>query len=228
MLKPFASWLGSSLLGGSLVLALGAGAAQAASLSTSGTWSTAVLDNGAVLAGGTNAISWGTSAGYGQSGYVFTGVSATVSNFVNPFKIGTFTHNNFPIYGNALDFATLNVNLNLDSVTQSFSFLFDHLETPNSGLCEGPGTTICPDRVTFPNASSSQTVVLGGIAYNLTLTGFLKNGYATTSFWTEEGQANSADLYARLTAVPEPLTVLGTAVALGLGTVFRRRHAATK
>lgn len=149
-----------------------------------------------------------------------------MSNFASPFKVGTFTHNNFPIYGTTLDFATLNVSLSLDSITQNFSFIFDHLETLNVGPCEGEGVTICPDRVTFPNATSSQTVVLGGIAYNLTLTGFLRDGYATSSFWTEEGQANSADLYARLSAVPEPLTVLGTVVALGVGTALRRRPAA--
>jgi len=98
-----------------------------------------------------------------------------VSNFASPFKVGTFTHNNFPIYGTTLDFATLNVSLSLDSITQNFSFIFDHLETLNVGPCEGEGVTICPDRVTFPNATSSQTVVLGGIAYNLTLTGFLRD-----------------------------------------------------
>ncbi|MEB3162963.1 MAG: PEP-CTERM sorting domain-containing protein [Prochlorothrix sp.] len=33
-------------------------------------------------------------------------------------------------------------------------------------------------------------------------------------------------MYARLSAVPEPLTVLGTVVALGVGTALRRRPAA--
>ncbi|MEQ9356384.1 THxN family PEP-CTERM protein [Coleofasciculus chthonoplastes] len=212
-----------------LGLALSARGANAAFLNTSGTW-TNTQPVGSINGENTNTISWGTG---GTSSYVFDGVSETVdiNDLINaPFLLGQFTHNNFPIFDPVLQSATLNVDLSLDSFSQTFLFDFTHLETPNNASpCEAGGVQPCPDLVSFPNEDSSQFITLDGVDYKLTLIGFSQNGLgnAVDEFLTIENQSNTANLFAQLTEVetenvPEPLTILGSATALGIGALLKR------
>ncbi|MBP0020376.1 MAG: THxN family PEP-CTERM protein [Cyanobacteria bacterium SBLK] len=232
---------------GAIAVALTVGfapAANAASLNTSGTWTNIVPSGSGTIAGaGTNTLFWGEPAsGSGQSGYNFTGVTdnVEVSDLVDTnFLLGTFTHNNFPIYGTSLDTATLNVNFSLGSTNTTFSFLVDHFETPNNANpCAAGGVPSCPDLVSFPNTTSEEIVTINEVDYNLTLSGFSTNGGVdiVESFLTLEGVANTAGLYATLTAienpitedpnpVPEPASIVAllTLGTLGLGGTLKRK-----
>lgn len=224
------------VLAGTFITAISAiGEAQAFSLSTSGTWTDAIDSFGgnAIFGQGTNQISWG--AGNAKSSYVFTGINPaqekTEAELTNPFLLGTFTHNNVPIFFPSLDSATLNVAFNLDAVTSTFSFRFAHNETSNSpGTCLPGSVSICDDVVTFPTATSSETITLDGVDYNLTLIGFSQNNGATivSSFLTQENRSNQAGLYAQLTrspnqaAVPEPFSIIATGLALGMGATLKK------
>ncbi|MEM9540629.1 MAG: THxN family PEP-CTERM protein [Cyanobacteria bacterium P01_E01_bin.42] len=187
--------------------------ANAASLNTSGTWTNVVPSGSGIITGtGTSTLSWGTPAsGNGQSGYNFTGVTddVEVSDLVGTnFLLGTFTHNNFPIYGTSLDTATLNVDFTLGSTNTNFSFLVDHFETPNNANpCAAGGIPSCPDLVSFPNTTSQEIVTIDEVDYNLTLSGFSTNSGVdiVESFLTLEGVANTAGLYATLTALENPV-----------------------
>jgi hypothetical protein len=220
------------------------GAANAASLTTSGIWIDADPSDTVGLTGiKTNEIFWGSPASSsGQSGYSFVSMgSATVdpSDLVAaPFAIGTFTHNNFPIFSlpdpSSITGATLDVDLSLDAFSTTFTFDFAHFETPNSvNPCAAGGSQPCPDEVSFLDGGvSSQFITLEGIDYNLTLIGFSQDGGTTLvdKFLTLEGQANSAVLYAQLTevpppaATPEPASLLGLIAIGGIATALKCKH----
>ena len=109
-----------------------------------------------------------------------------------------------------------------------FSCTFDLDETPNSGTCTYPGLTTCPDRVSIPNVSSTETVELGGIEYVLAIVGFSTDDGSTITdgFITEEDAENTATLCARLVEyqVPEPgvLSLIGLGL-LAFGAKSRKR-----
>jgi hypothetical protein len=218
-----------------------AGAANAASLTTSGIWTDVDPDNTVGITGiGTSEISWGTPAtSSGQSGYSFVGVGpATVDPadlVAAPFALGTFTHNNFPIFGtpnpSSITGATLDVDLALDAFSTTFTFDFAHFETNNSANpCPAGGAQPCPDEVSFLDGGvSDQFITLEGIDYNLTLIGFSQDGGTTLveNFLTLESQANSAVLYAQLTEVPstpEPATLLGLIAIGGVAVALKRKQ----
>ncbi|MEM8602755.1 MAG: THxN family PEP-CTERM protein [Cyanobacteria bacterium P01_H01_bin.121] len=223
--------------------------AQALSFTTSGTWATASLTDGTVANGiSTNSISWGTGVGSGNSSYVFTGEPTTDLSFqesiTGRFVLGTFTHNNFPITGETLSQATLQLNFNLGPVNTVFNFDFQHHETPNETPCNPTGTTICPDVVLIANNIATETITIANTSYNLTLLGFQNSdGSTAEQFLTEEGQANTAQLYARLTAVPivsqpaantaidtipEPAGVVGVVTTSGLLAYQQRKRRRSK
>lgn len=212
-------------------LAISAGAANAASLNTSGTWTNSQPASG-ISGNNTNQISWGNPANpqNAQSSYVFEGVSDTVDidDLIDaPFLLGEFTHNNFPITGTTLTSTTLNVDLNIDSFNQLFSFGFTHFETPNGASpCAAGGVQPCPDLVSFPNGVSDQLINIDGVDYNLTLIGFSQHGpdNAVDEFLTLEAQSNTAGLYAQLTAVetPEPASLLGMITVGGAAIALRQ------
>lgn len=222
-----------------------AGAANAASLTTSGIWTDVDPDNTVGITGiGTSEISWGTPfpPNTFQSGYSFVGIGPTTvvpADLVAvPFALGTFTHNNFPIFGtpdpSSITGATLDVDLALDAFSTTFTFDFAHFETPNNASpCAAGGVPLCPDEVSFLDGGvSDQFITLEGIDYNLTLIGFSQDGGNTLvdKFLTLEEQANSAVLYAQLTevppsvATPEPASLLGLVAIGGMAAALKRKQ----
>ncbi len=190
--------------------------------SVSGVWNNAT-SNGSpptnFSGGGTNEIHWGNPAGgSGNSGYVFTG-DAPQNNLAldTPFDLGTFTHLNFPITGNALTSVDLNVSamLDINGTVVSFSgtYHFLHDETPNIPTPQDPNC--CNDLVTFVNNVAQSTVFnIGGVDYTIGLIGFktTPNGSLLQQFSTVENQSNTATLFAQISRpdvfVPEPSTYM--------------------
>lgn len=159
------------------------GIAQAATVNTSGIWTSVNPPGLSTLTGlNTNQISWGTPAGgSGKSSYVFQGVSGvTLPAPETDFLLGTFTHNNFPIFPPSITGAALDLNLSITNgniLNQTFSFNFNHNETNNQQPCNPTGSTVCPDVVSFlNNGESNETITIGGVEYALFISGFQQGG----------------------------------------------------
>lgn len=186
---------------------------------------------------GTNTISWGqpvTNAG--QSRYTFDGAAPPQQGPFSEnevFTLGTFTHDNFPIFAPSITGATLEVTT-MGSVDGSpFSigstFEFDHFETPNDGNpCAAGGSTPCPDLVTPTlNVGASDSLTIDGVNYFIAVSGF----DIGDSFLTLEGQSNTAKLTGSFTAdvAPIPLPAAGWMLIAGAGALVaagRKRRAA--
>ena len=141
-------------------------AAQVSLTTISGIWSAGALTNNATPTGvGTNVLTWGTSwQGNPLSGYSFDAAIAP-SQLVQDeaFDFGLFTHRNFPILGNSLSWARLDLTFDLlvDGVLRplSASYLFTHVETPNVG-----GDNCCNDIVNFDTlATAYDSVNIDGV-----------------------------------------------------------------
>ena len=206
--------------------------------SSSGTWSNTV--GGAyvhenVASGAENQVRWGDPATVnGQSGLGFTGVGVTNFNPGDTFLVGTLRHFNNAIWsGTAASSTDLGVNLTCRSPTtsQAFNFTLAIDETPNvSGTCVYPSTVPCADKISFPNAIPNQSFNILGTNYTLELLGFSNSlgGTLVRDFISQEGGANSAYLYGRITEdrrnVPEPTTVISL-LSLGVlgATALKRK-----
>ena len=231
-MKPFSKAL-KILAAIGLVLSAAA-SAEALMFSTSGIWSSQM--GGIPISGlNTNTLSWGI--GPPESSYVFDGVVAgTIPDGAlnTTFNLGTFAHHNFPIGGAAITDATLDLTLNLDGGTasQTFSLDFEHNETSNLPPCNPVGVTFCPDVVSLPTLTLTETISLRGRDFNLEILGFseMADGPKVVEFVTEEGQTNQTMLFARLNKIkPAPEPSLGV-VTLMLGAISagvlasRKRH----
>ena len=211
------------------ILALSAGTATANSIgldvnSISGIWTSVdPADTRGLNGVGSASINWGVPAdffGVGpQSGYDFTAATTPFTAAAGTlFNLGTFTHRNEPIRGfsssppSSIESATLTVDTNItidgwsDTITSVFEF--DHFETPNSGTpCAAGGSQPCPDLVTAAlNEGASESVVIGGVEYFFSITGFEIEGTVLDSFLTLEEQSNSAVLKGEFTS--EPITTV--------------------
>ncbi len=211
----------------------------------SGTWTATTPTSGVTTSLGGSQISWGSPAsGSGQSSYVF-GASTTPIDVESDttFELGTFTHNNNPIYSNGtiLSDATLTVatTLNLGGSSQPIKsvFNFEHWETPNNASpCANPGADNsmgCADRVTFAlNLAQTESFLIDGKEYVVNLTGFLINGSLASEFWTKEGISNSAILQgnivekASVVPIPAAAWLFGSALLGFFGIGYRRKLAA--
>ncbi len=103
-------------------------------------------------------------------------------------------------------------------------------------MANGVGVNVngCADHVQLSALSSTSSFTIGLDTYTVNIVGFEQGGVQTSSFWTEEGVTNTAnlvanvDLTSRVLGTPEPSTwammLLGFA---GLGYAgFRSRKTA--
>lgn len=175
---------------------------------------------------GTSAFTWGNGAPPNSLNFVGASIS---SNTETAFKVGTITYyNGTTALGTNPD--SIELALTLDFTDPSIGLItsdytFDLVTTPNSS-----DPVASADYVYFPTAFSSTSFLIGGVSYNVALTGFQNvstgGGFldsSSTQFHVEEGQTASADLFAivttRTSTVPEPQTlalVLAAFAALGM------------
>src|SRR5436190_5295505 len=196
-------------------------AAQISFISISGNWHDPV-DNvtgsqpgDPVIINGvpTSSINWGVTSG-AQSGYDFSrtipGAQVLPPAPTPFFPLGTFTHRNFPVNDPSLTAVQLDVVLvlNVDGVQTgplSFTFLFNHVETPNNQTpCPypTPAGEGCTDRVSFVSAPQPTTFKIAGIDYTLSMSFVDGAGSPVGQFITRENLTNTADLVGQFTFAP--------------------------
>lgn len=229
-------------LAGAMAVALTFAATTASAISVdlvsvTGKWTSA--DPAAAVSGiGTNSIWWGTSTGYGKSGYSFVGVAPPAQTNIAPdldFDLGTFTHYNKPVTGTTLTSAVLSVEIGISiggGATQYVTSVFDfaHRETPNNanpcefGGANGTGVNYygCADKVTATtNLGSTEAFVVGDKTYTFMFSAFVYGGNVLDYFLTKEKKSNSAKLLAHYTisdnAPPVPLPAAGWLLLAAFG-----------
>ncbi|NBE56110.1 choice-of-anchor K domain-containing protein, partial [Streptomyces boluensis] len=106
-------------------------------VTTSGTWTGIAPSPDNVSGINTANATWGVPDGQGKSGYVFSGGTKEVKADGTEFTLGTFTHQNYPVYSGAnnqfdVDLSVV-VRFEEDDSDRTFTFRFHHFETPNDG-----------------------------------------------------------------------------------------------
>ncbi len=229
------------------VLGLGAGAAQATTVTVSSVvaeWTNTLPNGVAVTIPTLDAedaeIRWGTPAtvpppAERRSGYRYETcfVCGSTIDLETEFTLGNFIHYNFPITGDTITQTDLDLDitvtffddLNNPILTDVISntYRFEHDETPNIGA------GCCNDIVDVAlNPEVVDVVNLDGVLYTIDVIGFQVGGQTFAQFSTIEGQENLADLQMIVTAdferipLPPALPLLAAAM-LGLGYVARKR-----
>lgn len=199
-------------------------------------------------------LAWGDPVGDTQSSLERTGdnngAGSTVGmNLANGdlALTSTLVHNNFVINGGSLLGATLSTRLLLDPspgalpfdvMLPALAFNINFLETFNDGDCEVESPIPCNDIfVIDPVSNLNQGFWLDGYNYNIELIvdglGVLSNAACQAAgvadgcsgFTTVERQSNFFDVNMRITAVPEPSTILLLSLAMfGIVTSMRSKR----
>jgi len=224
MKKSFIGVLASALV--ALALTASASAAQITYVSVIGNWHDPVdnlpgsqPDDPAITNGNpTSIVRWGDTSGTPQSGYDFTAAIPPPQTFPGPipfFSLGSFTHRNFEVGDPSLTSVQLDVVLVLDvdgvqTGPLSFTFTFNHEETPNNqNPCPypTPPSEGCTDRVTIVGSAQPTTFNIGGVDYTLSMS-FLVDGQPVDEFITREGgTTNTSGLVGQFTPGTPALTV---------------------
>lgn len=182
---------------------------------------------------GTETVEFGDPAGATGPGRIVFGDSTPVSGSLgDTFDIGTFTHDNFPLFaGTGIDGATLDIigDLTIDGTLFSgltFSYLVEIDNTPNTAS-ECPADSVpCDDIITISTLDSSAVVEFMGEELTVNIVGFFLDGLATTEFATVEGLSNTAIVRASISEFSE-IPVPGAIWLMGAGTalLLRRKRA---
>ncbi len=184
--------------------------------------------------GRTVSARWGIPASWwgSRSGYDFR-ARTTPSDLEagDSFRIGSFKHLNYPIYGTPLSSISLSVTFEglikgSDTPFKVTSlFDFEHTETPNVwGRCPTGSRSTCDDIVTATlNEGASESVVVDGMKYLFTIAGFQVNGEQFENWLTKEHRSNKANLVASLEVHPVPLPAAAWFLLTALGGLFGMR-----
>ncbi len=168
-----------------------------------------------------DSFSWGSPAtGSGQSGYALVDNSLYTSTEGQEIQtgelltLGTFTHENWPIYSNSsiLDSATMviafDIVVNGTVENVSFTLELDHTETPNSGADPR-------DIITLPQQDHSFN--LNGESYTVSIEGFIDPDDPTATpyeqIFTDESASNEFVIVGKVTSTDLLPTVSGSVVA---------------
>lgn len=208
-----------------------AGSASAFTLNgTSGSWSNVVGTTGTFQqVGAESQVLWGAPATPGgQSGLAFTGVGASELELNQLFRLGALRHFNTPISsGTGASAVDLSIDVDLAGLgVKTFDFTLGILETPNVATdCPQFSENPCPDRISINNLFAQKTFSQGGMKYALKLNGLkiIQGNNATSGWTTEEDAISEVYLVGAIIKVPEPITLLGSATALGFGSLFQRK-----
>ncbi|MDA8586816.1 THxN family PEP-CTERM protein [Rhodobacteraceae bacterium] len=176
-----------------------------------GVWSSATPAP-AIDGVGTNSIRWGIPGFVERSGYDFEPADSLSVESDTAFSLGTFNHLNFPIRGEVLLSAMLEVSFRVGGltspITSTFSFVhdetFNDLPRCRNGGANGTGVNAqgCADLVTATvNPDRTEDFTIDGVTYSLDVLGFQFEGQTLEEFFTEENSENSAELLAFFTAV---------------------------
>ena len=168
-----------------------------------------------------------------QYGFVRTSTPAAIS-VVGPttVNLGVFSHYNRPIpmtpTKGVLDFADMTMSFGFASGDPSSfdqTFRFNHWETVNTGTCP-EGFNPCKDLVTYIDNVTTSSFTVNGTAYTLRLAGFSQDGGITflDEFWSNEGTSNTANLYAEISRVSEPSSLVLTAAGLSMLVMIGNRR----
>jgi hypothetical protein len=222
------------LIGASLT----AQAAPIYDITTIGTWNVpgGVTELGTIntpnLTASGSTISWGNGTADRTSSYTYTGLTNELIDFeTDGFGFGLFSHTNRPItipspggtFGFQVEFSVdvdiINNSTGLEEFSDTFTYLFEHDETLNTG------NGCCADFVSIPNGNA--VITLDGQDYFLQIAGFFdSNGDFTSEFETDEGTTQNGSLVGDFVEVGEPATLALFGLSLlSLGALRRRNKA---
>lgn len=169
-------------------------------------------------------IQWGSPAsGNGKSGYELVDNTAYTANggstvaLGQPFKVSSFTHNNWPTRTNSSILDKTDVSVDFKVVVNSvetpvnINFTLKHTETLNSA-----DPVASRDIVEIINGV--QTVFVNGQEYRIDLLGFRpqdnSSGQIVTKIYTDEQKNNTFDLFATIVQTAPLPSVSGVVVGL--------------